>query len=307
MMLLTTAAALAAPVATRAQSIIPLRVALIPAEACGQVYFAKQMGFFEKAGLGVEIQTIPNTSAIAASVAGGSTDIGFSAILSIATAYKKGIPFTIVAPGNVYDSSAPIAAIVVDKNSPIRTAKDLNGKTIGANAVKSISEYGPRAWIDKNGGDSSTVKFLELTFAQMPDAIAAGRIDAEWMTEPFVAISKKNGRVLAYAFDAIAKQFLISGWFASMPWVKDNADAVGRFASAMRESSRWANANQAKSGAILLEVTKMDPALFASVVRTKFADRLAAADVQPQVDLAAHYGLFAQTFSAAELIYTSQR
>ena len=77
--------------------------------------------------------TIANTSAIAASVAGGSTDIGFSAILSIATAFKKGVPFTIVAPGNVYDSAAPIAAIVVDKNSPIKTAKDLNGKTIQFN------------------------------------------------------------------------------------------------------------------------------------------------------------------------------
>jgi NitT/TauT family transport system substrate-binding protein len=291
----------------RAQTPPTLHVALIPAEACGQVYFAKEMGFFEKAGLNVEIQTIANTSAIAASVAAGSTDIGFSAILSIATAYKKGIPFTIVAPGNVYDSSAPIAAIMVAQNSPIHTAKDLNGKTIGANAVKSISEYGPRAWIDKNGGDSSTVKFLELTFGAMPDAVAAGRIDAEWMTEPYVAIGKKNGRVVGYAFDAIAKQFLISGWFATSGWAKEHPDLVARFASALRESSRWANANQAKSGEILLGVTKMDPTLFASVVRTKFADRLVAADIQPQVDLAAKYGLFPSTFPAAELIYTPQR
>lgn len=291
-----------------AQTTLPtLRVALIPAEAAAQVYFAKEMGFFQKEGLDVEIQTIGNTSAIAEAVASNNSDIGFSAILSIATAYKKGIPFTIVAAGNVYESSAPIAAIVVAQNSPIRSAKDLNGKTIGANSVKSISEYGPRAWIDKNGGDSSTVKFLELQFSAMPDAVAAGRIDAEWLTEPYVALGKKNGRVLAYAFDAIGKEFLVSGWFATAPWARAHPDLVARFAAAMRDAARWANANPAKSGEILLGVIKMDPAVFATVVRTRFADHLAAADIQPQVDLAAHYGLFPQTFSAAELIYNPTR
>jgi hypothetical protein len=47
--------------------------------------------------------------------------------------------------------------------------------------------------------------------------------------------------------------------------------------------------------------------VFASVVRTRFADHLSAAEIQPQVDLAAHYGLFPQTFPAAELIYNPAR
>jgi NitT/TauT family transport system substrate-binding protein len=292
-----------------AQTTLPtVRAAWFPSEAAAQVYFAKEMGFFQKEGLNVEIQSISNTSAIAEAVASNNADIGFSAILSIAVAYKKGIPFTIVAAGNVYESSAPIAAIMVAQNSPIHSAKDLNGKTIGANSVKSISEYGPRAWIDKNGGDSSTVKFLELQFATMPDAVAAGRIDAEWLTEPFVAIGKKsNGRVLAYAFDAIGKEFLVSGWFATSQWTKDHPDLVARFAAGMRDAARWANANPAKSGEILLGLIKMDPAVFASVVRTRFADHLSAADIQPQVDLAARYGLFPQTFPAADLIYNPAR
>jgi NitT/TauT family transport system substrate-binding protein len=295
--------------AASAQTTLPtVRAAWFPSEAAAQVYFAKEMGFFQKEGINVDIQTIGNTSAIAEAVATNSADIGFSAILSIAVAYKKGIPFTIVAAGNVYESSAPIAAIMVAQNSPIHTAKDLNGKTIGANSLKSISEYGPRAWIDKNGGDSSTDKFLELQFATMPDALAAGRIDAEWMTEPFVAIGKKNNaRVLAYAFDAIGKEFLVSGWFSTSQWAKDHPDLVARFAAGMRDAARWANANPAKSGEILLGLIKMDPTVFASVVRTRFADHLSAADIQPQVDLAAHYGLFPQTFPAADLIYNPGR
>ncbi len=301
------AALLLAPSAAYAQAMPTLRVALIAAEACGQVYFAQQMGFFQKAGLNVELQTLNNTNAIAEAVASNSTDIGFSAVLSIATAYKKGIPFTIVAAGNEYESSRPNAAILVPENSPIHTAKDLNGKTLGVQAVKSIAEFGPRLWIDKNGGDSSTVKFLDLTFAALPDALAAGRIDAEWLAEPFVAIGKQNARVIAYPFDAIGKRFLAGAWFASTPWAKEHPDLVARFAAAMSEASRWANANPAKAGTILLGVTKMDPALFAKVVHAEYADRLAAVEVQPQIDLAARYGLFPQTFSAADLIFNPAR
>ena len=301
------AALLLAPSVSNAQTPPTLRVALIAAEACGQVYFAQEMGFFQKAGLNVELQTLNNTNAIAEAVASNSTDIGFSAVLSIATAYKKGIPFTIVAAGNEYESSRPNAAILVPQNSPIHFAKDLNGKTLGVQAVKSIAEFGPRLWIDKNGGDSSTVKFLDLPFAAMPDALAAGRIDAEWLAEPYIAIGKQNARVIAYPFDAIGKQFLAGAWFASTPWAKDHADLVARFASAMSEASRWANANPAKAGAILLGVTKIDPALFAKDVHAQYADRLSAAEVQPQIDLAARYGLFSQTFSAADLIFNPAR
>ena len=294
---------LLAPRVAHAEDPPNVRVALIAAEASAQVYFAEEMGFFQRAGLNIELQILTNTNAIAEAVASNNADIGFSAVLSIASAYKKGIPFTIVAAGNEYDSSRPNAAIMVSQNSPIQIAKDLNGKTLGVQAIKSIAEYGPRLWIDKNGGDSSTVKFLDLPFAAMPDALAAGRIDAEWLAEPYIAIGKKNARVIAYPFDAIGKRFLAGAWFASTPWAKGHSDIVSRFAAAMSEASRWANANPAKSSAILLNVTKMNPDLYAKVVHAHYADHLSAVEVQPQIDLAARYGLFLQTFPAAELIY----
>ncbi len=304
---LIAAAVLLAPRIANAQNPPNLRVALIAAEASAQVYFAKEMGFFQSAGLNVDLQILSNTNAIAEAVASNNADIGFSAVLSIATAYKKGIPFTIVAAGNEYESSRPNAAIMVSENSPIHNAKDLNGKTLGVQAVKSIAEYGPRLWIDKNGGDSSTVRFLDLPFAAMPNELAAGRIDAEWLAEPYIAIGKKNARVIAYPFDAIGKRFLAGAWFANTPWVKDHSDLVARFAAAMSEASRWANANPAKSSEILLNVTRMNPDLYAKVVHARYADHVSAMEVQPQIDLAARYGLFSQTFPAADLIYNPAR
>ena len=71
----------------------------------------------------------------------------------------------IIAPANEYISpgTARASGLVVAATSPIRQAKDLNGKTIACTALHSVAETAPRAWIDENGGDSSlVVKFIEF-------------------------------------------------------------------------------------------------------------------------------------------------
>ena len=83
-------------------------------------------------------------------------------MISLAVAHARGVPVTIIAPAGLYATNAPTSVCGVAKNSPIKTAKDLNGKTVATNGLKNIGEFGPRAWIDKNGGDSSTVKFIEM-------------------------------------------------------------------------------------------------------------------------------------------------
>ena len=298
---LTLAAIAAAPSAVRAQAPATVRVGTPPFEAAAEVYFAKEQGYFARAGLDVQIVPIVNSSVIAEAVVTESVDIGFSAVLSIAVAHARGIPFVMVAPGNVHDPAAQIAALIVPTASTIRVAKDLTGKTVGIPALKTISEYAPRIWIDRNGGDSMTVKFLELPFPAMADALAAGRIDAAWVTEPFISSNKRATRVLAYAFDTIARSFLISGWFATLSWARAHADVVSRFSTAIRASGAWATQNPAQSADILTRDMKLDPATLASMVRTRFADQLSPAAIQPQIDVAAHYGLFAP-FPASDLL-----
>jgi NitT/TauT family transport system substrate-binding protein len=296
--------AVAAPAQT--QTLLTLRVATIPAENGAQVYYAKEMGFFVKAGLNVEIQSLQNSGATASALASNAIDVAYGTLVPLSIAHTKNIPFVVVAPAVVYTASAPNSALVVGVNSPLKTAKDLTGKVLGINGVGNISEYGPRAWIDANGGDSNTVHFLELPFSEMQNALGAGRIDAAWVTEPFLASAKKNGRVLATAFDAIAKEFLVGIWFTTAQWAKDHPDAVGRFAAVMRQTADWANKNQAKTAEILVKYTKMDPAVIATTVRSRYGDRVTPALMQPVINVSAKYGKF-QPFPASELIYAASR
>lgn len=96
-------------------------------------------------------------------IVAGAADIGFANLASIAFAYSKGIPITVVAPGSVYDRKAVTSALLVAKTSPIQSARDLNGKIVAAAGLGTITEFATRAWVDKNGGDAKTIRFIEMS------------------------------------------------------------------------------------------------------------------------------------------------
>lgn len=287
-----------------AQTPTVVRIATNPIDSGAEVFYADDLGIFAKAGLNVQIQPGANGAAIAASVAGNAIDIGYADIGALAKAHTRGIDFSVIAPAALWDSTAPVNTILVAKNSPIHSAKDLDGKTIAVPGLGTAAEFIVHDWLDANGGDSTTVKFLELPYSAMPAALESGRIDAAQVAEPFVSVAKLHARVLASADDTLGKLYLRTVWFARTSWAAEHPDLVARFVSAMKQTAAWANdkRNQAKSAALLVQHTKIDPALVASMVRARFGESLDTRLIQPEIDLNAKYDHFT-AFPAAELIY----
>jgi NitT/TauT family transport system substrate-binding protein len=285
-----------------------IRVAFIPIEPAAEGYYAREMGFFTKAGLDVDLQPMLNSNAIAAALVAGAIDIGYSTPMSLALAHAKGIGIIAIAPAAEYVAAAPVSALLVAASSPIRSAKDLNGKIVAANGLGTITEYGPRAWIDRNGGDAASVKFVELAFSAMPAALDAGRVDAAEIAEPALSVAKRTARVLTTPYDALGKDFLLSLWVATPQWAKDHPDLVTRFATAMHATAAWADVkqNQPRSAEILAKFTKVDPAVLATSTRARYGERLDAAAMQTSIDVAAKYGKFT-TFPAQEIIFSAAR
>lgn len=281
-----------------------VHVLVLPIDSAAEIYYAKDQGFFAKQGLDVDIQPGANGSAIATAVSANAVDIGYSDLVTLAKGYLKGIPFVAIAPAAIWSSAAPVAGLVVPASSPIKTAKDLAGKVLAVPGLGTLAEYSPRAWIDQNGGDASTVKFIEMPYAAMPAALTAGRVDVAYISEPFLAVVQKDVRVLGYAHNAVAKQFLQSAWFSTPQWAKEHPDVVKRFAAALHETALWANqkSNHARSAEILAKYTKIDPATVAAMERARFGETLTAGSIQPAIDVTAKYGKF-EAFPAGALIY----
>ncbi len=284
------------------QATATLRVATLPVDAGAEAFYAKDMGFFAKAGLDVDVQSIQNSSALAAAVASNAVDIGHVNLVSMAAAHQKNIYFVAIAPGGLYSSKVHSTALMVSATSPVQAGKDLNGKVIATQGLGTINEYGAQAWIDQSGGDSSTVKFVEVPFSEMLAAISAGRVDAAVFTEPYLTLAKRTLRIIGYPFDAIAKEFTVNAWATTPQWAKDHPDVVSRFAAVIHQTAVWANNNQTKSGEILAKYTKIDPAIISTMARVHYAERLAISTIQTEIDVSAKYGKFS-TFPAQELIY----
>ena len=285
-----------------------LRVATSPIEPGCLIYYAQDNGYLQAAGLAVEVTANPSTPAIAAAVVAGTYDIGYATVSTLAVARAKGLPFVIIAPDSLETQSHVQSGIVVPMQSPIQTAKDFDGVTFGTSGLNTLGEYLPRAWVDKHGGNAANMKFVEVPFPQMPDALAAGRIGAAYVVEPFLTIIEKRGigRVLNSGDDAIAPSYVAAAWFATEEWAKAHPQIVSRFAGALAKAASWANANPAKVVPVITSYLKSDPAITAASRRTFFGETLATAQIQPLIDITAKYGKFA-SYPASELIYVPAR
>ena len=259
---------------------------------------------FKKYGIDVQVTPMPSGAAGLAAVAGGSIDITSSSLLPFFSARSKGIPLTIVAPLAEYSPDSVYATILVKKDAPYKTGRDLNGKTIASPALRDLNWIASMAWIDQNGGDSSTVKSIEVPGSVIPDALADGRIDAATVTTPRYVQAVNGGkvRILGKSYESIAKHFAFAALVASVDFANKSPDAVARFGRAIRDATRYTNTHHAETLPIYAAFAKIDPKDIAGAPRAESAPYVDAKDIQPMIDVAVRYGILTRSIDPQELI-----
>jgi NitT/TauT family transport system substrate-binding protein len=220
----------------------------------------------------------------------------------LASAYIRGLPIVLLAPGSLYSSTEPSTALLVAKTSPIRTAKDLAGKKIAVISLNSILHVATKNWIDKNGGDSTASQYIEMPISEMTGALQAGRVDAASESEPWVTRAKDQTRVLGYPFDSIASRFLITAWGANKNWVDHNPAAAREATAAVRQTAQWAHTHPRESAQILSKVLKIPLDVVTAVPRVQFGGSLDPALIQPVIDVAAKYKVLPHRFAVTDFI-----
>jgi NitT/TauT family transport system substrate-binding protein len=279
-----------------------IKVGISAFEAHADVYYAQELGLFKRAGLNIDISQYQGGSAIVAAIAGGALQIGAGNPLPLAQARQRGIKVVLIAPGYLYDtySVPPIDGLCVGVNSPIRSAKDLNGKTIAVTGVRGLDQIAAFLWIDTHGGDSTTVKVVEFPQSVMAEAVADGRVDAAMIGDPALSAGIDTGKVrlFAKAYDAIAKRFTPASWFSSEDWANKNPTIVRKFEAAINEGSRWAVKNPEAAATVLQKYMKVT----FTKAHEYHARTLDPAFVQPLLDAAAKYKII-EPMKAAEIIW----
>lgn len=293
-----------APALARAQpALTPLRIASAPDEDVLGALWAQSSGIFRSQGLDVHLDPMNSGAAVGAAVIGGAIDIGKSSFVSLVTAHTKGIPFVLIAPAGVYNSKAPIVGLIVKKGSPIKTARDLNGKTFSVPSLNDQYSIAIKGWMDQHGGDWTTLKFLELPNSAVPEALENGRIDAASIANPILSEAIAAGaQVIGRTFDAIGPHFIQACYFVTADYAAKNRDACERFAKAIAQSGAYCNAHPDQTVQALSDFTKVAPQTIAHMTRTEIGTTLDPRELQPVIDAAAKYKLIAAPFDAREMI-----
>jgi NitT/TauT family transport system substrate-binding protein len=280
-----------------------LRIGNVPIDSSSAIFAARDQGFLSRAGLTADVQEFSNGGAIAAAVASGALDVGGINVLTLAAAHERGVPLKIIASGSTYTTKDATTAMLVPKSSPLRTARDLTGKTVAVNVLKGIAHVSAQSWIDKNGGDSKSVRFIEIPFSTMPSTLAANRVDAAVVAEPALSQARDETRLFAKSYDGIGDLWMIDAWVATDAWIAANAETARRFGDAMRQAAVWANRNQDKTAVVVSAAMKIDPAVVRSMRRATFLEHANLAVVQPVIDVGAQYGALSARFPAADLFF----
>ncbi|HEV8021443.1 MAG TPA: ABC transporter substrate-binding protein [Candidatus Lustribacter sp.] len=285
-------------------ALTPVRVSSAPDEDIMGTVWAQQNGIFAKYGLDVDLHPATSGAAVAASVVGGSIDVGKSSLFSLIAAHQKGIPIVLIAAAGIYTSDVGAVGLLVKTGSPIRTGKDLNGKMICVQALDDQFAVSVKAWTDQHGGDSSTLKFVEIPSSAAAAAIAEGRVDASAFTNPNLSEALATGKVesIAHPFDAIGHSFIQAAYFCTTAYVAANRPTVDRFVRAVGEAGAYVDSHPAQTAAALAAFTKIPLDVITHMARTKINAKLDAQNLQPVIDAAYKYKAISKDFDAKEMI-----
>jgi NitT/TauT family transport system substrate-binding protein len=298
-------AALVVPSArASAQGLPVVRVTGAPNDGFAPVYWAQSTGLFHRYGIDVQTVAANNGAAAMAAVLGEAAEVAFTNMVAVFQAHIHNVPLQIVAPSVLYSSAKPPGVLLVLKDAPFHTGRDVNGKTIGCPSVGDLIAASVMAWVDKTGGDSKSVHFVEIPSASAEPVLEQGRVDAAFMIEPALTQSLATGktRVLCSPYDAIGDRFETTAYVAAVQAVNQNRDKMSRFARAMHEAIVYTNAHMAETVDIVAAQTGTTPDQVAHSTRAQNAEYLDPRYIEPLLDFCVKYGLIDHGFPLAEII-----
>ena len=291
----------------RAETSLPVvHMSATMADDTTPMLYAIRAGLFKTAGVDVDLTILPNGAAVSAAVAGGAVDIGKGSLVSVMNAHIHGLPIVLVAAGGMYDARSPYGELVMASDAMFKSGKDLSGKTVAVPAVGDLITLVTSMWVDQNGGDSKTLKFIEMPNSAQGAAVADHRIDAAVLQNPDLAVALAGGKVkrLGLAYSAIAPNYMFSGWFAKSDWASAHIDLVRTCQRVLANAARYTNAHHAETAAILADASKIPLATVSAMPRVDSALTLDVPFIQPMIDASAKYKLLAHGFPASEIIFS---
>lgn len=136
------------------------------------VKLAQDLGYYKQNGVEVEITAYRGGSTAQEALIEGSADIIVHFPASVALAVKKGVKERIIGVGEIKPTGWHL---MVANNSPIKTLKDLDGKTIGVSATGGATASYSQ-WIARDAGIH--IQLVPVGSTGLVPSLKSGKVDA---------------------------------------------------------------------------------------------------------------------------------
>lgn len=272
-----------------------VRVAALPISETAALWGGIKAGLFAKHGLDVEVQPAQGGAQAIPALINGDIDFAIGQPFGPFRADLQNLGVVIV--GNYASSYADgddINAVVASKKSGITRPAQLAGRKVSVNSLGAAGDVTIMAAVEKDGGDPKKIEFVEVAFPDAPAQLAAGTIDAAWVTEPFISQLKGRGdAVVVEPYQATIPGLTTLTTITSTKLKDSDAALVTGFSAAMKETLTWA-ADPANDKAVRQAVKdnmKLPEPVADSLRLPEFGWELDRADLEQLATLAQKYGV----------------
>ena len=246
----------AAAFATSAHAADHLRIGKSPGFAFAYVplEIAKSQGMLEKEGIEIESVAFDGASKMDLGMTAGSVDITLGGPTEMA-AIAKGMPAKAVA---IIAEPVRELAILVPYDSPLKSIKELKGKSIGIATVGSITQWAALELARSQGWKPEDIKLVSISSSPGAATVAmrTHQVDADVgnLMTGVVLEKQKQARVLALASD-YASNFIMHEMSASDALIQSNPDAIRHFIKAWFDAVAYMRTHKADAVAAAMPVT----------------------------------------------------
>ncbi|MGK5112080.1 ABC transporter substrate-binding protein [Geodermatophilus sp. CPCC 205506] len=253
-----------APAEEGADGLVPLTVADTAGAPLYFLTYGDQEGFFEDAGLDLEITASTGGATVIPQLVGGDLDVAGSNVVSVLIGAGEGLPLRMVAGGTSTSEEVEqdFSALMVRADSPAADIGDLAGQRVAVNSLRNINDIVLGSMLEEAGLSFDSVEFVELPFPDMAAAVQQGDVAAAMLIEPFLTIAEQQGmRIIGRPYSDLKPGLQIGTYVMSERFVADNPDAVTAFQEGVLATADAIREDPDGFRAALPEIGDVDPAL----------------------------------------------
>lgn len=192
----------------------------------------------------------------------GAIDFGYVGEAPPIFAQAAGANFVYVG----YEAPAPEAeAIIVPKESPLKSIADLKGKKIALNKGSNV-HYLLAKLLEKHGLKYADVQPVFIPPADARAAFERGSVDAWVIWDPFAAAAEKQigARVLANG-KGVVNNF--SFFLAEREFASKRPDVIKQLFEELQKQGQWINKNYKEAASQVAPLQGLDPAIVEQALR----------------------------------------